>query len=47
MTQKLGELDSVDKKEIQSKFQKNVSRRKRIKAKAALEADPEKKQIEI
>ena len=32
---------------FESKFQKNVSRRKRIKAKAALEADPEKKQIEM
>ena len=32
---------------FESKFQKNVSRRKGIKAKAALEADPEKKQIEM
>jgi hypothetical protein len=30
-----------------SKFQKNVSRRKRIKVKAAMEADPERKQKEM
>ena len=32
---------------FESKFNKNVARRKRIKAKAALEADPEKKQIQM
>ena len=30
-----------------SKFSKNVSRRKRLKAKAALQADPERKQKEM
>jgi len=32
---------------FESKFNKNVARRKRIKMKAALEADPERKQIEM
>ena len=32
---------------FETKFNKNVSRRKRIKLKAALEADPERKQIEM
>ena len=32
---------------FETKFNKNVSRRKRIKMKAALEADPERKQIEM
>ncbi len=32
---------------FESKFNKNVARRKRIKAKAALESDPEKKQIQM